>query len=294
MAVKSPPETGSEGARLNEDRSGRRSFIQIPHIPRCTLSAAYLKLGKLAESAANISLIRDPRSAKARYRRAIARKERGRLAEALVNLTSLLTTAPGSIEASTAIEEISGIYAASGHNRISLEDVVRKPLSTDPRLPPDIPAERLSAALVFVGPKKTIEERKEMKTCQKCKRATYCNATCQRGDWAGHKTTYNRPADNNLTFHLGRQLVDRVDISTHLAAYAVHAMGPAGMSATRSGLVMINMVPLIQDPARKRIRIKHLLPASLAVLPPEVSQRNTDMLREQTALLRSVHQPFPP
>ncbi|KAJ7718449.1 hypothetical protein B0H16DRAFT_1797425 [Mycena metata] len=244
------------------------------------LSAAYLKLGKFAqaESAANTSLIRDPRSVKALYRRAIARKERGRLAEALVDLTSLLTTAPGSIEASTAIEEISRIYAASGQDRISLEDVVvatfphafgcpeilnarpQQPqsLSTDLRLPPDIPAERPSAALYDICTTcKPTKERKEMKTCQKvgilsskfhsltsllCKRATYCNATCQRGDWAGHKTTCNRPVDNNLTFRLGRQLVDHMYISTHLASYAVRAMRPAhdGSSVL---LVMVDMVP---------------------------------------------------
>lgn len=78
----------------------------------------------LAESAAHTSLVRDPRSVKARYRRAIARKERGRLAESLVDLASLLTISPANTEATAALKEISALFGATGNPRISLEDVI--------------------------------------------------------------------------------------------------------------------------------------------------------------------------
>ncbi|KAJ7151937.1 hypothetical protein C8R46DRAFT_1357573 [Mycena filopes] len=271
------------------------------------LSAAYLKLGRFpqAESAANTSLIRDPRSVKARYRRAMARKEQGHLAEALVDLTSLLTTSPGNTEAATALREISALYVASGEETISLEDVViadfphafgspsvleipratqATPLSTDGRLPPGTPSQRSFGLYGMCTSCKITKDRKDMKTCQKCKRVTYCNATCQRADWvSGHKETCNRPSDNNQTFRLGRQLTDHTYISTHLTAYAVRALALTPPTAyappTSVLLAMVDMVPLMHDPARKRIRIKHLLAAPLVVLPPEVVQCSTEMLR---------------
>ncbi|KAJ7096953.1 hypothetical protein C8R44DRAFT_949780 [Mycena epipterygia] len=90
------------------------------------LSATYLMHGKfaLAETAAQTALLRNPRSMKASYRRAMARNELGRLAEALVDLANFLTTSPTNEEGLAAFREISVSYAASGSPRISLQDII--------------------------------------------------------------------------------------------------------------------------------------------------------------------------
>ncbi|KAJ7659601.1 hypothetical protein DFH06DRAFT_400765 [Mycena polygramma] len=88
------------------------------------LAAVYLKLGRFAqaESAAHTSLVRDPKSIKSRHRRALARKELGRLAESLIDLVSLLTISPGNAEAAAAFQDISILYgAADEFSYISLE-----------------------------------------------------------------------------------------------------------------------------------------------------------------------------
>ncbi|KAJ7852205.1 hypothetical protein B0H14DRAFT_810833 [Mycena olivaceomarginata] len=70
------------------------------------LAAAFLKLGQFesAQSAAHTALQRDPKSVKARYRRALARRESGRIAEALMDLATLLSIHPDHKEGSFALQ----------------------------------------------------------------------------------------------------------------------------------------------------------------------------------------------
>jgi hypothetical protein len=49
---------------------------------------------------------------------------------------------------------------------------------------------------------------------------------------------------------------------------------------------MVDMVPVAPDSTTKRIRIKHLLTAPLAVLPEEVVQSHTEMLARTGMLYR--------
>ncbi|KAJ7465348.1 hypothetical protein B0H11DRAFT_2049595 [Mycena galericulata] len=277
----------------------------------CNLSAAYLKLAKfaLAETAAHTSLVRDARSIKARFRRAMARKELGRLAEALV-LASLLTTAPMNPEGLNAYREISAAYAASKGPRISPEDIVEAdfpaaygsvlkmkferatPSSVPPQgyyplgnlgTPPD-PGRTDPLMFATCRACKASKNRNDIKTCRKCQRANYCNAACQRADWASHKESCNRPPDNNLTIRFGRELPDHVYIRTHLLFYGARALGLLAATdptvpSTRLLLVIVDMVPL-PDPAseRKRIRIKQLLAAPLAVLPEEIEETHAEII----------------
>ncbi|KAJ7493021.1 hypothetical protein B0H11DRAFT_2006930 [Mycena galericulata] len=275
----------------------------------CNLSAAYLKLPKfaLAETAAHTSLVRDARSIKARYRRPTARKQLGRLAEALVDLASLLTTAPTNPEGLNAYREISKAYAASKGPRISPEDIVEAdlppaygsvlkmkiegvtPSSVPPQgyhlvgnlgTPPD--PSRIEP-LVFATCRacNTSKNSSDIKTCRKCKRAKYCNAACQRADWVSHKESCNRPPDNNVTIRLGR---DHVYIRTHLLFYGARALGLLAATdptvpSTRLLVVIVDMVPL-PDPAseRKRMRIKQLLAAPLAVLSEELKESHAEII----------------
>ncbi|KAJ7187322.1 hypothetical protein C8R46DRAFT_1207274 [Mycena filopes] len=117
------------------------------------------------------------------------------------------------------------------------------------------------------------------------KRAKYCNPTCQRADWKNHNPTCSRPSDNiKVEYNLppSREPMTHFYINTHLQAYAVRplAVTPAvrlHVSHSSVLLVMVDMVPVMHNLTRRRIRIKHLLATPLAVLPPEAVQSNTDM-----------------
>ncbi|KAJ7612611.1 hypothetical protein FB45DRAFT_1065351 [Roridomyces roridus] len=65
------------------------------------LSVANLKLGKnhAAQEVARRALLLEPRSSKARYRRAMARKTLNLIPEALIDITALLTADPSSSQA---------------------------------------------------------------------------------------------------------------------------------------------------------------------------------------------------
>ncbi|KAJ7112720.1 hypothetical protein C8R44DRAFT_741792 [Mycena epipterygia] len=301
------------------------------------LSAVYMKVAKsvnapyeewllslfrqiaLAETAAQTALIRDPRSIKARYRRALARNELGRLAEALVDLASLLTTSPTNEEGLAAFQEISASYAAGENPRISLQEIVdadfpsafgsHSLLKTGSIDSPSIPSQQLPvngdvgkelAPMQFSTCRtcKTTKSRKDIKTCQKCKRATYCNAACQKADWfvvkPSHKTTCNRQLDINLTMRLIRELTDDPYIRTHLSFYAARALGlldatDPSAPASRLLLVMVDTIPVATpDTDRQRLRIKHLLAPPLAVLPPEIVKSHTETMFGNRMLYRGT------
>ncbi|KAJ7017693.1 hypothetical protein C8F04DRAFT_426155 [Mycena alexandri] len=94
----------------------------------CNLSAVYLKLRRFkdAESAAHTALIRDPKSIKARYRRAVAKREQGGTGslEALVDLSSLLSVSPGNTEALGTFQDISDSLLRGGPRRLCFHEIL--------------------------------------------------------------------------------------------------------------------------------------------------------------------------
>ncbi|KAJ7477747.1 hypothetical protein B0H11DRAFT_1287046 [Mycena galericulata] len=90
------------------------------------LAAAYLKLGQFesAQSAAHTALQRDPKSVKARYRRALARRESGQIAEALMDLATLLSIHPDHKEGSSAFANFLAAHAAAGSKQLSPDEIV--------------------------------------------------------------------------------------------------------------------------------------------------------------------------
>ncbi|KAJ6516667.1 hypothetical protein C8R47DRAFT_402041 [Mycena vitilis] len=265
------------------------------------LAAVYLKLEKFAhaESAANTSLVRDPKAIKSRYRRAVARKQMGRLAESLIDLVNLLAISPGNAEAAAAFRETSILYgAADESNDIPLEGLaiaaaphafgsptalqnrthVTKPSPNDYHM-----SRVVQESIGNIGLSQTrscatckiSKGRGEMKICRKCKRSMYCSTTCQRSDWPIHRDSCSLPEDNHLTFRLGREISSHIHFRTLLMAYGVRALGLAGSSRpttlpARLLLVLVDMVPIAPDAVRKRLRVKHIIPVPLAVLPPDV------------------------
>ncbi|KAJ7137442.1 hypothetical protein C8R43DRAFT_611703 [Mycena crocata] len=173
-----------------------------------------------AETAAHTALVRDPHSVKARYRRVMARKELNRLAEALVDLATLLTVSPENVAASSALEDIA-LYVTSDLPRISHEDIVTAEFQpafgctrswtecseivpTAAIRPRTSPARRRAYQTPDVGhmlilrnhphaEKHThMPEGSPYPPCRallhltfptQCKRATHCNVVCQRAAW---------------------------------------------------------------------------------------------------------------
>ncbi|KAJ7117270.1 hypothetical protein C8R43DRAFT_1137783 [Mycena crocata] len=224
------------------------------------LSAAYLKIGNFtqAERAARVALLRDPKSTKARYRRAMARKGRNRLAEALVDLSSLLSTAPENSAAKSAFASILVLYEASGESRISPDDVIKA----------DFPC--------AFGPVSTLE--------------------LDLGDPKFDVTQSTLDDDGTPeTETCGLHLPKHDYFRTHLGLYGVRALGlqhPSNQLAppTRILLVVTDMVPVTAARrARKRLRVKNILAAPLAVLPAEIVSTHT----ETFAVLRKAYPDTP-
>ncbi|KAJ7250742.1 hypothetical protein C8J57DRAFT_1474851 [Mycena rebaudengoi] len=271
----------------------------------CNLAATYLKLRQFlpAQISAHMALMRDPRSVKARYRRAMARRGLGNIPEALVDLASLLTTAPTHGEAMSAFAELLSVQNVPGSRRMSPENILAADFppaygSMSPGVASIQPSDSLRPVSDFTSWQdmdrlppiqlstcrtcKTTKSRDEIKTCQKCKRATYCNSTCQRADWAEHKSSCSRPPDNNVTIRLGRELTDHIYIRTHLMFYAARALGFLHHPIPSNNcllMVSVEMVPITTaSKERRRISIQRLLAIPVAILPDEVVETHANIL----------------
>jgi hypothetical protein len=135
-----------------------------------------------------MALVRDPRSVKARYRRAMARRGLGNIPEALVDLASLLTTAPTHGEAMSAFAELLSVQNVPGSRRMSPENILAADFppaygSMSPGVASIQPSDSLRPVSDFTSWQdmdrlppiqlstcrtcKTTKSRDEIKTCQK-------------------------------------------------------------------------------------------------------------------------------
>lgn len=77
-----------------------------------------------AQAAADKALRFEPRALKARYRRAIARKNMNLIPEALVDISSLLTTDPSNAEGKVEFQKLVDIHNKTGRRALSPEDIL--------------------------------------------------------------------------------------------------------------------------------------------------------------------------
>ncbi|KAJ6616013.1 hypothetical protein B0H10DRAFT_2038933 [Mycena sp. CBHHK59/15] len=152
-----------------------------------------------------MALLLEPRALKARYRRAMARKQLNLVPESLIDITSLLTTDPNNPEAKAEFPVLVDLQNESGRRALSPEDIVTadlphaygsasNPLRHNPgdlhqmTLPffhRVIAAPRNSSPIPMVGACRTCKVtkgREDVRTCQKCHRANYRSVNCQRAD----------------------------------------------------------------------------------------------------------------
>ncbi|KAJ7251952.1 hypothetical protein C8J57DRAFT_668420 [Mycena rebaudengoi] len=161
-----------------------------------------------AHAAANRALVLEPRAPKARYRRAIARKHLKLFPEALVDVSSVLTTDPDNRDAKVVFSLLVEMHKEDG----------RRPLVPDAIIAADLPHAYGSSANppranirdlhqlnrpffrnAMMSPThtnpvtglchncKVTMDRRDLKTCQKCRRVNYCSVQCQKIEWPEHK-----------------------------------------------------------------------------------------------------------
>ncbi|KAJ7491056.1 hypothetical protein FB451DRAFT_1361732 [Mycena latifolia] len=82
----------------------------------CNLAATYLKLQdyEMAEKAASLALIHDPRMTKARFRRGIARKENNKLKAAKIDFQTILKEDPSCAEAKVELAAVEWLCEGDG------------------------------------------------------------------------------------------------------------------------------------------------------------------------------------
>ncbi|KAJ7865633.1 hypothetical protein B0H14DRAFT_406455 [Mycena olivaceomarginata] len=267
------------------------------------LAAADLKLEMYhaAQDAAQRALTLDPRSVKARYRRAMARKGLNLIPEALVDIAGVLTADPGNSQAKTELANLVEIQCMAGRRPLEPEQIlaanfppaygstsnppVRNP--SDPHqmslpffykaYPDEVPA--IAAINPGVVPSgcitcKAIKDKKDLKTCKKCRRVEYCNVECQRANWPSHKLTCNPAKEKGTTMKVGRNIQNKQFFDLHLLFYAIRAMGPPKLPNGNHDLllmVVLDLVPISDSGKHRRhICVKNLLPVPICIVPQEV------------------------
>ncbi|KAJ7481019.1 hypothetical protein B0H11DRAFT_2023898 [Mycena galericulata] len=279
------------------------------------LAAAYLKLNKYhaAQEAARRALILEPRSSKARYRRAMARKGLNLIPEALVDIAGVLTADPTNPQARTEFAALVKIQKNTGMRHLEPSQI----LSLDsphaygsdanpprPNRTSDLhqmscpfffkvdadekpghaalePGVRVSACMTC----QVSTNKKDLRTCGKCRRANYCSVKCQRSDWPKHKYSCGVAPDGDTTIRVGRNIHHHQFFQLHLLFYAVQALGPPKLPSENHEfvlMVVVDMVPLSspsESGKTKRITVKNILPVPICVMPPEMAEIQRGVVR---------------
>ncbi|KAJ7839637.1 hypothetical protein B0H13DRAFT_2417618 [Mycena leptocephala] len=232
-----------------------------------------------AAEAAHAALLRDPRSFKARYRRAMGRKGLRLFPECLLDLASALTTEPGNADVNREFDAVETICRME-RRLLNSEDI------TAADYPPAFGAESRSAeqlptpsvhiaATSTPPPRRGTSADGALEICfacrakkprKQCKAVKYCSLTCQRADWPEHKTRCKLASDNHVTVRLGRTLSQHQYFSIHLLLYSIRAMGLTTSLLNYQRfilLVVVEMVPIV-PPAppgglTQRLAIRQLL-----------------------------------
>ncbi|KAJ7748211.1 hypothetical protein DFH07DRAFT_830441 [Mycena maculata] len=287
------------GAAMYYELATGRAAADPVSIYFSNLAAAYLKLGRypLAQDAAAKALQLEPRATKARYRRAIARKLLKWIPEALLDITTLLTCDPDNSEAKAEYQILIDMQKKDGRGPLAPENILEccSPLPygslTSPRHgdPSDPHQQRLpffrmvpplqknagsnvdGACMECTKPMR----KKDLKTCQKCKRVNYCSVQCQRAAWPGHKQTCNVASDDNVTIRTGRRLADHPYFQTHLLLYAMRTMRkPRLRHETHDMILMVVVDMVLVEPSKpngtKRTIVKNLVAVPICLVPQEV------------------------
>ncbi|KAJ6536009.1 hypothetical protein DFH09DRAFT_1283933 [Mycena vulgaris] len=251
------------------------------------LAATYLKLSKYhaAQEAARKALVLDPRSFKARYRRAMARKGLNLIPEALVDIAGVLTADPTNSQARTEFAALVEIQNRTGMRPLEPSAILALDfphaygsISNPPR-PNLTDLHQLSVPFFFkvsadekpgnaaiepgviVGAcmtcQVTMDKKKNLRACGKCRRANYCSVECQRADWPMHKYTCGAAPDDGKTMRVGRNIHHHQIFQLHLLFYAVQAMGPPKLPSEIHDfvlMVVIELVPISSTSGSRKTR----------------------------------------
>ncbi|KAJ7458787.1 hypothetical protein B0H11DRAFT_2242830 [Mycena galericulata] len=226
--------------------------------------------------------------------------------EALVDITSLLTTDPSNAEAKVEFQVLVNIQnridrrlapedileADEPHAHGSLSSPRRDTYNSDRhqmQLPffRFVPLEsRLKSHGAVLGAChfcRKPSKRKELMTCKKCQRVNYCSVECQRGEWPEHKQTCGVAPDGNMTIRLGRTLGDHPYFHTHLHLYALRAIGPAKFPPEAHDvllMVVVDTVPMLPPGPEGKLHIfvKNIVAVPRCIVPEEVEDTQRSML----------------
>ncbi|KAJ7019107.1 hypothetical protein C8F04DRAFT_1148975 [Mycena alexandri] len=268
------------------------------------LSAAYLKLGEFqaALSSAQNALTLDCRSVKARYRRAMAHKGMGQLAECLLDLYSTLIIDPTTKEARVSFKEMLQTYNVPGKKTLnpvtvltcnyppahgSMPSVSSVTITTDsnptasrrPTGKDSFPL-RINVSCSGCG---STKERKDVKVCKTCKTAAYCNKDCQRADWTKHKEicdlTRTQKVPRRLAENLFRSESSHIpEILRHYGMRALGLLEPVPPVGPGLLVITVGIVPTSSGESRRsRLCVKHITAVPLAILSADVMQQYDKM-----------------
>ncbi|KAJ6451827.1 hypothetical protein C8R47DRAFT_1169704 [Mycena vitilis] len=253
----------------------------------CNLAAAYLKLERwhAAQEAGRRALLLEPRSFKARYRRAMARKGLKLISQALVDIAGVLTADPGNAQAKAEFAVLAEIHQRAGGGALEPNEMLAADFPHAYGSPSNPPLRNLDDPHQMSRPlfyKVDADEppgyaaiRPGVVTCRKCSQTNYCSVKCQRADWPIHKRTCGVTPDyGRLTIKIGRNIHHHQFFQLHLILYAVRAMGPPNLPSGKHDfllMVVVDMVPIPNSqPPRKRIAVTNILPVPLCIVPPDM------------------------
>ncbi|KAJ7659480.1 hypothetical protein B0H17DRAFT_1212874 [Mycena rosella] len=231
----------------------------------------------------------------------MARKQLTLIPEALVDITSPLTSDPDNIDAKAEFRTLVDMQNKTGiQRRFTPEDLLEgtspsahgslllNPVRMDRddphhmKLPffktATFPPSTTHVANIHGACHacRTPKHRKDLKTCKKCFRVNYFSVECQRAEWPEHKLTCKPARDDNLTIRVGRRLADHPYFKTLLLLYALRAMGPARLPEEDHDLILmvvVDMLPLLGSahPGRQHIVVKNILAVPTCIVPEEVA-----------------------
>ncbi|KAJ7878027.1 hypothetical protein B0H13DRAFT_2346820 [Mycena leptocephala] len=227
------------------------------------LAAAYLKLQRfdLAQRAAHDALLRDCRSLKARYRRAMARRGLGLLPHCLVDLSGVLATHPTNTEARIAFNDTLRMHDSAGKPRLSVAEIRRldfppahgstltapadsclRPSASSVKIPPPQKKKRGKVPCNGCHEKQVYPE--EAVYCQKCGTSPYCNEGCKRKDRHLHKLRCPVMAEHKVLLDLSETFsLQQPYFKTVFEKYVARALGPAAPPCAMLLITHLGVVP---------------------------------------------------